>query len=918
MHAQLESERVEEVIRKVGSSDVVYEDLIDDTHKAAKARIQNLGTNAAKSKTKHCSVTVEEIEDSGNFVLEPTEKPRSSLNQRQDSEREDGFIFEDKDGVLTVVGFLEELEEDPLPDDADLDSDEEGDVGSEEYYEEIQEYTDLERFSNILAEAQRIAIEAEEERTKESNRPRRYTGNSARTKRRHKQLSKKLEKQGYHSITSWFTKAKPSTHVVEEISNSQQSDVEMMSADEETCESASLRRARAALTVKCKDKKLDVLFRGRLTGMVGTLNLYLDPQLSYTWREASLIASKSQGHGVSHARNLRTWIHRFLASGNLPLHRYGKLNGSLLDDEDFSQEIKLHLSGIAKSNYIRAQDIVDFMETPEMQEKLDEIGAVKKKISVRTAQRWLHRMGWRYGRKRNGMYVDGHEREDVVEYREKFIERWKGYEKRMYSYDNEGNREGELTGFPVPPGQCFRLILVTHDESTFYETDRRKTMWTHQSDKAVPLKKGEGASLMPSEFLTVEWGRLQSADGKETNGFATGLFIFDNAPSHQKRADDALSARKMPKNPSATWTHRKGGARMRNTVLPNGETQSFYFDDDHATMPGWFKGMELIIPRQSITTRHVKDSTEQCNKTISNVQRRRKQRSQKMRELLKEEEEGHNSRDPWLRRFTGEEIVCPVCSATVRGDQDVLDAHVDSCLAHESLRLEEARQRELMHQQAIEEEVWEEVGNYVGDIRGAGFHRRIEDDECVDEEIDIDGDDQAVFGEAQFTEGDVVPVNNRLEGIDEDVQVEIEGDEDDEAQQVQRSLRDLISTGRRKEPQISKAVEADSSSEADKIELAILTARQRGDKTGLLSALENKVRLLVSSPLQYLVNKSHAERKGNHSVSNFRLDVQNLHRPLQGANCFHWLLAYVLQRMLAEMPWFNQALSNLQKNHRRE
>jgi hypothetical protein len=85
-----------------------------------------------------------------------------------------------------------------------------------------------------------------------------------------------------------------------------------------------------------------------------------------------------------------------------------------------------------------------------------------------------------------------------------------------------------------------------------------------------------------------------------TNGLATGLFIFDNAPSHQKRADDALSARKMPKNPSETWTHRKGGARMRHTMLSNDETQSFYFEDDHPTMPGWFKGMEQIIRERGL------------------------------------------------------------------------------------------------------------------------------------------------------------------------------------------------------------------------------------------------------------------------------------------------------------------------------
>ena len=32
----------------------------------------------------------------------------------------------------------------------------------------------------------------------------------------------------------------------------------------------------------------------------------------------------------------------------------------------------------------------------------------------------------------------------------------------------------------------------------------------------------------------------------KTNNFVAGLFMFDNAPSHQKRAPDVLSARKMP------------------------------------------------------------------------------------------------------------------------------------------------------------------------------------------------------------------------------------------------------------------------------------------------------------------------------------------------------------------------------------
>jgi hypothetical protein len=34
---------------------------------------------------------------------------------------------------------------------------------------------------------------------------------------------------------------------------------------------------------------------------------------------------------------------------------------------------------------------------------------------------------------------------------------------------------------------------------------------------------------------------------------------------------------------------------MQCSQLPNGDIQSFYFLDNHPSMPGWFKGMEQII-----------------------------------------------------------------------------------------------------------------------------------------------------------------------------------------------------------------------------------------------------------------------------------------------------------------------------------
>jgi len=271
-----------------------------------------------------------------------------------------------------------------------------------------------------------------------------------------------------------------------------------------------LRRARAKLTVKSKDKLLDVFFRSRITGMLGTLNLYLDPELSYSWREASLLASKAAGHGMNHARNLRGWILTFLNSGKLPLHRYGTFHSSILQDEDIAQEIQLHLLEIGKTGYIRAQDIVDYIAKPEVQEKL--AGKARTTIHHRTACRWLKKLNWRYTRKKNGMYVDGHERKDVIQYRDEFIGRWKEYEKRFLKFDNDGNQINQLVGFPVAQIGRFRIILVTHDESTFYANDRRKTKWIHTSQTAVAEAKGEGQSIMASEFCVPEWGRLCDGD----------------------------------------------------------------------------------------------------------------------------------------------------------------------------------------------------------------------------------------------------------------------------------------------------------------------------------------------------------------------------------------------------------------------
>ena len=84
------------------------------------------------------------------------------------------------------------------------------------------------------------------------------------------------------------------------------------------------------------------------------------------------------------------------------------------------------------------------------------------------------------------------------------------------TYGIDGNELPKPNGFSVPGGK-FCLILLTYDESTFYQNDLRKTNWAYASTKATSHQKRDGQSTMVSDFLTSEWGCLY--DGEEFVGF---------------------------------------------------------------------------------------------------------------------------------------------------------------------------------------------------------------------------------------------------------------------------------------------------------------------------------------------------------------------------------------------------------------
>ena len=95
------------------------------------------------------------------------------------------------------------------------------------------------------------------------------------------------------------------------------------------------------------------------------------------------------------------------------------------------------------------------------------------KIRCRTAQPWLKKLSFSWRKVQKGVYVDRHERPDVVRYRQEvFLPAFNEIRPFLVTWNEEGQM---LMPQNLPPGQK-PLILVTHDESTFNANDGKRRL----------------------------------------------------------------------------------------------------------------------------------------------------------------------------------------------------------------------------------------------------------------------------------------------------------------------------------------------------------------------------------------------------------------------------------------------------------
>ena len=280
----------------------------------------------------------------------------------------------------------------------------------------------------------------------------------------------------------------------------------------------------------------------------------------------SLIAA-ANGHGNRVRKriinNEKSWIKgRHISSthqGKSPmLHR-------LIDDEGTKLALREYLAGAGEAitgqsvAYAISQywqtGILPFEEKPELKnpsqsyssETNTQLAAlaesrreVQNTLSSQTAVKWLQEMGYKFRDVRKGVYKDGHERADVVAYRQaEFLPALQALENRMVHWEliNANGEEELRMVYPsdLPPG-VRPVVLIVHDESTFNANDGRLKIWVKEDNLSLK-KKTRGKGIIVSDFLT-PGGRLRVPDNIN-NPPVTDYGMLDEGP---KCLDSQLAA----------------------------------------------------------------------------------------------------------------------------------------------------------------------------------------------------------------------------------------------------------------------------------------------------------------------------------------------------------------------------------------
>ena len=111
-----------------------------------------------------------------------------------------------------------------------------------------------------------------------------------------------------------------------------------------------------------------------------------------------------------------------------------------------------------------------------------------------TIYRWLHLLGYKHRKVTKGIFIDGHERADVVQYRDGYLQRMDQRLRRKIQYANDADGHLVAIAPDLNPGEV-ETVLVFHDETCYAANDGKRCLWLEEGEQVL-RKKGDGKSVM--------------------------------------------------------------------------------------------------------------------------------------------------------------------------------------------------------------------------------------------------------------------------------------------------------------------------------------------------------------------------------------------------------------------------------------
>ena len=115
-----------------------------------------------------------------------------------------------------------------------------------------------------------------------------------------------------------------------------------------------------------------------------------------------------------------------------------------------------------------------------------------RKVGVETSRKWLHHLGFEILSVSKGIFIDGHERDDVVEARQLFLRKMMKIVFFHFTTAPTPEAANALPSDIDPPiaERRSKTVEFFHDESTFMSNEDQSTQWGEKGENASTKKQG--------------------------------------------------------------------------------------------------------------------------------------------------------------------------------------------------------------------------------------------------------------------------------------------------------------------------------------------------------------------------------------------------------------------------------------------